>query len=160
MLFWPVMAILFTSCLKTGLDKNLPAFTDAKITDIFFEYRYEDGTVHTSDGSNQVRVVQFPVSAKQFKLKEDNPGAATDSVIATVTVPAAVNFTPASEWDNVDASMLVCKTNISTAARVDPVDGAPVMGTPGDFSLPRQYRVTAADGITQRIWTIRINLVK
>ena len=160
MLLWPVLAILLTSCLKKGIDQNLPAFSDAEITDIFFEYRYEDGASHSPDGSNLIRVVQLPVSEKQFKLKEDNSGAATDSVIATVTVPAADNFTPESEWDNVDAGMLVCKTNISTAARVDPVDDAPVMGTPGDYSVTRQYRVTAADGVTQRIWTIRINLVK
>ncbi|PVD52890.1 hypothetical protein DC498_08185 [Terrimonas sp.] len=156
----PTVVFILSSCLKSGLNKDLPAFADAKITDIFFEYRYLDSDSHSSDGSNLVRVVQLPVSNKEFKLKESTPGAPTDSIIATVTVPSSDKFTPQTERDKVTASYLVCKTNISTAARIEPVATAPKMGTPGDFSLPRQYKVIAADGQVERIWTLKIILAK
>lgn len=152
------LAALLTSCLKNGLDKDLPAFTDSKITEIFFEYRYEDPTTQSPDGSNVVRVITLPVSSKQIKLR-GTTGAVTDSVIAVVAVPAT-GFTPASEREKVSATNLVCKTNISTAASVAPLGNSPRMGTPGNFSQPTQYKVTAADGKTESIWTIRIVLVK
>ncbi len=150
---------LLASCLKSGLDKDLPAFEDAKITDVFFEYRYVDPDHHSPDGADIVRVIELPVSNKVFKLKEES-GAEKDSIIASVTVPAADRFTPASEWDKVAASNLVVKSNISTAARVEPIGDAPKMGVPGDFSSPKDYKVVAADGITERIWTIHITLIK
>ena len=155
-----MLMFVLSSCLKSGLDKELPAFADAKITDVFFEYRYLDSDSHSSDGSNLVRVVHLPVSNKQFKLKESAPGASTDSIIATVTVPSSDKFTPQTERDKVTASYLVCKTNISTAARIEPVATAPKMGTPGDFSFPQQYKVIAADGQVERIWTLKIILAK
>ncbi len=153
------ITVMFASCLKSGLDKDLPVFNEAKITDIFFEYRYIDPDNHSPDGADIVRVIELPVSNKVFKLKEDSD-AETDSVIATVSVPPAERFTPASEWDKVAASNLVVKSNISTAARVEPIGNAPKMGVPGDFSASVQYRIIGADGETERIWTIKITLVK
>lgn len=159
MLLPMAMMMLFASCLKSGLDKDLPAFQDAKITDIFFEYRYVDPDNHSPDGADIVRVIELPVSNKVFKLKEES-GAEKDSIIASVTVPSADRFTPAAEWDKVAASNLVAKSNISTAARVEPIGSAPKMGVPGDFSSPRDYKVVAADGVTERVWTIRVTLIK
>ena len=43
-------------------------------------------------------------------------------------------------------SSLWVYVSISDAATVTPLDGAPKLGTPGDFSANRTYRVTAADG--------------
>lgn len=39
--------------------------------------------------------------------------------------------------------------SISDAAVLSPLNGAPKLGTPGDFSEDRFYRVTAADGSSQ-----------
>lgn len=153
-----LFAVSLSSCLKSGLDE-LPAFTEAAITDVFFQYRFKDPVEKNPDGSEKVRIVTLSVSDKKFLKKEDT-GAATDSVTAVVTVPDASAFDPETERNNVTASNLVCMTNISTAAKVSGVDEAPRMGAPGDFSQPRQYRVVAADGRTERIWTINITLIK
>lgn len=37
---------------------------------------------------------------------------------------------------------------VSDVAKVSPIEGAPELGKPGDFSTDRRYRVTAADGST------------
>ena len=47
------------------------------------------------------------------------------------------------------------KFNLSTAAVIAPQDGAPTLGTPGDFSTTRRYVVTAAYG-TKKDWTIQV----
>lgn len=45
--------------------------------------------------------------------------------------------------------------SISTAARLTPLDGAPKLGVPGDWSKPNKYLVTAASG-AQKEWTIEV----
>ena len=43
--------------------------------------------------------------------------------------------------------------DLSTAARITPLNGAPKLGNPGDFSAKEfKYQVTAADG-TKKEWT-------
>lgn len=46
-------------------------------------------------------------------------------------------------------SKLWVYVSISDAATLSPLNGAPKLGTPGDFSEDRLYRVTAADGSSQ-----------
>ncbi len=152
-----IVGLLFSmsSCLKAGLDENLPKFKDAFITDVFMEYRFEDPTA-TSGGSPVVRIVNLNVTGKQFKRLEDTPGAATDSVIFDVQVPAASGSFTTAERDKVNLSNLVFMSNISTAATMSAIEGAPRPGVPGDFSQPRKYELKAADG-SVRIWTIRVN---
>jgi len=148
-----------SSCLKQGLDDNLPKFKDALITDVFMEYRFEDPTA-TSGGSPTVRIVSLPVSNKQFRNKEDTPGAATDSVVFDVTVPPASGFFTAAEREKVTNEKIVLMSNISTAATMEPLEGAPRAGVPGDFSQPRKYAIIAADG-SSRIWVVRVaNFIK
>lgn len=43
-------------------------------------------------------------------------------------------------------SNVVVSLNISTAAMIQPIDGAAVLGKPGDWSKPNKYEITAADG--------------
>lgn len=148
------VSVLLTSCLKHGLDDNLPKFKDALITDVFMEYRFEDATA-TSGGSPVVRITNLSVSGKQFKKKEDTPGAVMDSVVFNVTVPAASGAFTVAERAKVTTSNIVFMSNISTAAIMTPEEGAPKAGVPGDFSQVRKYKVTAADG-SSRIWAIRI----
>ena len=57
---------------------------------------------------------------------------------------------------NVSLSNLIAYIDLSTAARIMPLNGAPKLGSPGDFSAKEfKYQVTAADG-TKREWTIKI----
>ena len=52
-----------------------------------------------------------------------------------------------------------------SACRVDPVDGAPKLGTPGDYTLPQQYMVTnyayRPDGVPQykRLYEVQVQLL-
>ena len=143
-----------TGCLDKGLEE-LPAFEEAKIINVFTEYRFKDATAKNVDGSPKVNIVSLPV-ARTFKLRENTPGAATDSVLLEVTIPQASGAFSAAVRDKVSASDLVVYGNISTAAGITPLAGSPVLGVPGDFSAPRQYQVTAADGKNSRLWTIKI----
>ncbi|WP_290797523.1 DUF5018-related domain-containing protein [Flavihumibacter sp. UBA7668] len=150
-----ILIVSMSSCLKSGLDDNLPKFKDAFITDVFMEYRFEDPTA-TSGGSPVVRIVNLNVSAKQFKKLEDNPGAVTDSAIFDVQVPGASGSFTEAERTKVNLTNLVFMTNISTAATMSAIEGSPRPGVPGDFSQPRKYQLKAADG-SIRVWTVRVN---
>ena len=48
---------------------------------------------------------------------------------------------------------VVVAVTISTAATIKPINGAPKLGVPGDWTKDNQYEVTAADG-TKKTWTI------
>ena len=139
---------IFTSCLKSGLE-DLPAFTDADITNIYFEYRYQDPNDLWIDGTAKVKYVTLVVATKTID-------AAARTVTVTITVPAASGAFTATERAKVALTNLVGMTSISTAAKIEPVEGAPQLGKPGDFSAPRKYLVTAADGTTKKTWTITV----
>lgn len=142
---------IFTSCMKDGLGE-LPAFTDADITNIYFEYRYEDPTSLWTDGTAIVKNVTLAVATK-------NIDATAKTINVTVTVPAVNGSFTSDERAKVALTNLVCMTNISTAATIAPADGAPLLGKPGDFSAPRKYLVTAADGVTTKSWTITVTVL-
>ncbi|MCF3107356.1 hypothetical protein LL912_01055 [Niabella sp. CC-SYL272] len=146
---WIVMGT--SSCLKAGLDEDLPKFRDALMSDVFMEYVYE--TAGTG-ASPVVKAVSMNLSGKAFKKREDT-GAAVDSAVFTVSVPGASGTFTAEERAKVTTANLSFMCNISTAATMEPVDGAPRPGVPGDFSQPRKYRITAADG-SSREWVVRI----
>ncbi|MCE4566962.1 hypothetical protein INQ51_21755 [Maribellus sp. CM-23] len=135
----------FTSCLKRGLD-DLPAFDEAEIANIFFEHRYLDPDDEWIDGSEVVKNQRLEV-AKEINGNE---------VDVIITVPEASGTFTEEERQNVSLSNIVCYMNISTAATIEPVDGAPVLGKPGDFSTSRKYKITAANGKTAQTWTIKI----
>jgi hypothetical protein len=142
----------FTSCLKSGLEE-LPAFEDTEIANIFFEHRYLDPNEKWTDGSSVVQFQRLDVT-KEIKTNE---AASEDSVIVTLSIPMASGSFTSEERQKVTLENIVCFMNISTAAKIAPLDGAPVLGKPGDFTSPRKYKITAADGITSRIWVIKVN---
>ena len=148
-----MLPLCLTSCLKSGLDDDLPKYADAYMTDVFMEYRFEDPSA-TSGGSPVVRIVNLPISNKQFKRKETT-GSAVDSAIFNVTIPAASGTFTADERAKVSQSNLVFYCNISTAATMEATAGSPRPGLPGDFSQPRTYSVIAANG-TARTWVVKI----
>lgn len=138
---------ILPSCLKSGLDE-LPSFSGADITNISFEYRYQDLSAQSPDGEAVVRSVTL-----EAPIKNIDPTA--NAVTVTLEVPEADGTFTASERAKVALTNIVCLTSISTAAIIEPVDGAPLFGRPGDFSTPRTYQVTAADGTT-KIWGITV----
>jgi hypothetical protein len=138
---------LFTSCLKYDLP-TLPVYTDCNITNIYYEYRYYDSTSVWIDNSPIVKYVTLTVT----KTIDANANTVTVSLV----VPAASGTFTVAKRANVALTNLIGSVDLSTAAIIAPIDGAPVLGMPGDFSAPRQYKVTAADGVTTKTWTITV----
>lgn len=142
-----VSLTLLTSCLKYGLD-DLPVYSDCEITNIYFEYRYEDTTSPWIDGSPKVKFITLVVTK--------TIDAVANTVTVSINVPAVSATLPTAERAKVALTNIVCSMNLSTAAKIEPIEGAPILGIPGDFSGPRKYRVTAADGITTKTWTVTV----
>jgi hypothetical protein len=142
-----MMACVLTSCLTAGLDE-LPAFEEAEITDVTFEYRYKDPGSVWIDGEQAVRWINLPV---QNRIIDSNAGTVT----CTLQVPAADGAFSEAIRAQVSLNSIAGKFYISTAAGIAPVEGAPTLGIPGDFSAPRKYRVTAASG-TAKVWTVHV----
>lgn len=138
-----LLVISFTSCLKMGLD-DLPTSDKADITNVKFEYRWWD------ESAEQLRVVELTTS-KEIVGRTIN---------CTITVPAVTDKFTTQVREGVSLSNLVCLTDISAAASIRPTEGAPALGTPGDFSKKEfDYLVVAADGsdIEWRINIIALN---
>ena len=68
------------------------------------------------------------------------------------------NFSEA-ERNGVNINNIVVAVDISTAAVMSPVEGAPKLGVPADWSSPHKYLVKAANGQT-KVWTISVTLTK
>ena len=130
-----------SSCLKSGLD-DLEAYNEAEITNLNFEYRWWD------EAKDQMAVKTLNIE-KQIS-KDDN------LITCKLTVPTASGSFTDAVRQNVSLSNLIAYIDLSTAARIMPLNGAPMLGSPGDFSAKEfKYQVTAADG-TKREWTIKI----
>ncbi len=136
------VAGLLQSCLKKGLDE-LPAFKDANITRFDFEYRWND--------NGTFRVIRFNTAAPVVNGK---------TITVTTTVPAATGSFTTTVRNGVSAANIVGMCDLSTAATIKPVSGAPALGAPGDYSKPASYEVTAADGVTKNTWTLQLTFVK
>ena len=134
-----LLVISFSSCLKMGLDE-LPTSDKAEITNVKFEYRWWDET------AEQIRVVEMTTNNQ-----------ITDHTInCTITVPDVTEVFTSEIREKVSLSNLVCTTDISAAASIRPVNDAPELGTPGNFSEKAfNYLVIAADG-SEIEWEIKI----
>lgn len=138
-----LLSLLFTSCLKSGLD-GLPAYSDAEITNFRFEYRWMD----TTSEFHQLQVVQMNVAKT---IDADN-----HTISCQITVPAASAGFPEEIRNQVSLSNLVGYADISLAATIKPMGDSPTLGDLADFSKGNlQYEVTAADG-TKKVWTLNI----
>ena len=103
-----MLVLVCSSCLKGNLD-DLPAFEEANITDVKFDFRYKDPTDEWINGEPIVKVVTLTVSDKVIN-------AETGTITCTVTVPPADGpFTEAIR-NTVTLTNLVGKFNLSTAA--------------------------------------------
>lgn len=150
-----MLATMFSSCLRMGLDE-LPAYDDADITGIGFEHRFEDPAKKWIDGSNVIQYVTIPVSSIQIK-KAGTDGNTENEVIVTPGMPTPSGSFTNAERMKITLNNLAGYVYLSNFATIEPIEGAPVLGTPGDFTQPRKYKVTAADGKTTKIWTIKVN---
>ena len=134
------MAVLSTSCLESGLDE-LDEYSGCDITNgnVYWRY-YGDGKIPAS-GEQQVKQVYLAASRTQ------------DVENCVYTIRYVTSNIPEAERGNFTESKAVVAVTISTAATIKPINGAPKLGVPGDWTKDNQYEVTAADG-TKKVWTI------
>ena len=136
-----MLAVFSTSCLESNLEE-LELYSDCEITSGEVYWRYY-GT-ETIPGSGEVKVEQ----------KRIPRAVSADSENAVFKIRYALGSTLNAEQTALfTESNLVVAVTISTAATIKPINGAPKLGVPGDWSKDNQYEVTAADG-TKKTWTI------
>jgi len=141
-----VLPFLMTSCLK----KNLPATNNSSlnsITDCYLVYKYVDTVVDNKGTINENSRTTVQTIKLDRKLTISH-----DTVYVTPTFPAGF---PQKEKVKASLKNIWCVVNVPDAAIINPMSGAPKLGTPGDYSAPVAYNVTAADG-SQKKWVISI----
>jgi hypothetical protein len=80
-----------------------------------------------------------------------------DAFTISVVVDTTANTVDVKVTSAVDLTSLVGIATIDRAAVISPIGNAPRLGAPGDFSNPQNYKVTAADNIHNKTWTITIH---
>lgn len=138
-----------TSCLEHGLE-DLDAFEECRITAWpAVYYRYYTGDQMAVNGQQQVKQIQLTRKAGSNDYDEG------DTFFELTVAPDNV---PADEKPNVKLDNLVVTISVSTGATVEPIEGAPRLGVPGDWSKPNKYKITAADGKHTNVQTITVKL--
>lgn len=137
------LPFIMTSCWE-----DLPTYDGADITKVGFYHRFA--------GPDKDQLTGEPIMVERELTCEytiDNDNA---TVNAKVTVPEATGSFTETERNNVQQNKLWGYVNLSTAARISPIDGSKPLGTTADdWTQERRFRVKAANGDT-KIWTIRI----
>lgn len=141
-----LIPFLLTSCLNGYEDES--AYSQAcDITSVTFEHRWA-----VESDVPGIWALHF----KELDVKSSIDNSA-NTVTLDITVPAVDNSFPEEERQKVDLSSLACTFFVSNAAKVTPLDGAPVLGKLGNFSAKTfRYRVTSASGV-YKDWEIKIN---
>lgn len=157
--------LMFTasSCLYSGLEE-LQNSSDKELMAVTYTYRFlyndtiKKGTPNEDIQTGRVCEVIFNQHSEKIEV-DGLPGFKTiltfdiNSIqkagpTGCVTKEMLFNdFKKSIEKDGLNK--LWVYVAISNAASLSPVNGAPALGAPGDFSTDRIYRVTAADGSAQ-----------
>ena len=136
---WLMLLLMCMPLIASCSKEDLPAYEEAEITKVGAYHRFYSGDKEL-DRTNDI---------------DSDNGIAT----AVFTIPAAGGKFTEAERAKVSLNNLVVYVNISTAARVTPLDGSPKFGVPADWTQEHKYSVMAADG-TKKIWTIKVSLNK
>mgnify|MGYP000843909696 CR=1 FL=1 len=145
MFLYCLLISVFISC-QWGLS-DLEANDECEIIDFNFEKRTivkEERIVKDTDG-NEIkyyvdRVVFVPGLKSSIAIN-------TDQNIVTVTIKPEA-----------DLNSIVGYAVISPGAKIEPIEGSPVLGVLGNFSTPQKYKVTAANGINSKIWEVKASI--
>lgn len=142
--------LLLTSCLKSGLD-DIENSDLCAISSITMEYRWIS---QNANGYDQL-------SRQQMTLSKNTPDE-NNEIRFTVTVPAINSSFPKAVRDHVELDGLYMIAVISPAAKIQPLDGAPKLGVPGNFEIGKdyQYEVIAANGKSAIYHIVIENFVK
>ena len=148
---WLMLLLMCMPLIASCSKEDLPAYEEAEITKVGAYHRFYSGDKDALTGENIVAEKELD---RTNDIDSDN-GIAT----AVFTIPAAGGKFTEAERAKVSLNNLVVYVNISTAARVTPLDGSPKCGVPADWTQEHKYSVMAADG-TKKIWTIKVSLNK
>ena len=148
-----ILAAGLTSCLGAGLEE-LETYDGTAIQSISgVYYRYYSDDVNPGTGELKINQVTLNQTAE---IDED-----AGTVNCTVSIPSSVPVDAVNKlslaYTQGDRTGINVVVNLSAAAVIKPLDGAPALGAPGDWSRPNRYLVTAANGDTQE-WTITLNI--
>lgn len=138
---------LLAACEKA----DLPAYSDAEITKVGAYHRYYTTSKDAITG-------EFIIAEKELE-RTNNFNSDNAEATAVFSIPGASGTFTEAERAKVSLNNLVVFFNVSTAARVTPIEGAPKLGAPADWTKEHKYKVMAADGTT-KIWTIKVSLKK
>ena len=148
---WLMLLLMCMPLIASCSKEDLPAYEEAEITKVGAYHRFYSGDKDALTGENIVAEKELD---RTNDIDSDN-GIAT----AVFTIPAAGGKFTEAERSKVSLNNLVVYVNISTAARVTPLDGSPKFGVPADWTQEHNYSVMSADG-TKKIWTIKVSLNK
>lgn len=142
------------SCQKLIIQE--PPSKDNSMTNFSFFYQYPDTTWSnysdndwTSHGLKQIT----SISMNTISLTDLNYPVtiSNDTVYVTPVIPSS--GIPQGQLHNISLSKIWATASIPATSTIKPLNGAPVLGTIGDYSKPVTYQVTAADGSTKD-WVI------
>ncbi len=140
------LPILFGSCLKDGMDE-VEYTTECEVNSVAFEHRW----AIESDAEGVYTLYFKNLNVNQTIDRENQ------TITVDLTVPGTDNAFTQEERDKVSLSSLACSFVVSHAASVTPLDGAPKLGTLGDYSAQSyRYRITSASG-NYKDWELKIN---
>lgn len=146
--------VLLLVCLPlmTACDKaDLPAYDEAEITKV--------GAYHRFFTDDKDAITGEPIVAEKELTGSYNLDSDQAIASVTFTIPAAGGKFTEAERAKVSLSNLVVYLNVSTAARVFPMEGSPKLGVPANWTAEHKYAIIAADG-TQKVWTVKVALNK
>ena len=140
-----LLAVVSTSCLKHDLEE-LDVYSGCDITRVDCAYRYKTGEIHPGTQSEKVNQVYVSAYSRTYVTDESDPSRGVCTIRYSKTnIPEQYRSTAETE--------MVVYVTISTAATMKPINGAPALGIPADWTADHEYEVTAADG-TKKIWMI------
>ena len=138
-----LLAVVSTSCLKHDLEE-LDVYSGCDITRVDCAYRWKTGEIHPGTQSEKVNQVYVSAYSRTYVTDESDPSRGVCTIRYSKTnIP--------EQYRSVAETEMVVYVTISTAATMKPINGAPALGIPADWTADHEYEVTAADG-TKKIW--------
>lgn len=144
LLFIALLSVLLTSCLKDGLDEG-ELSVECDVTNVKFEHRW--AVEMNTSGMSELHFKEMQV---QKSIDKEHC-----TINVTITVPKADGNYPVEQRAVTALSNLACSFEVSRAASVQPIDGAPILGKLGDYSQERIYRVISASG-EYKDWILKV----
>ena len=140
-----LLAVVSTSCLKHDVEE-LDVYSGCDITRVDCAYRWKTGEIHPGTQSEKVNQVYVSAYSRTYVTDESDPSRGVCTIRYSKTnIP--------EQYRSVAETEMVVYVTISTAATMKPINGAPALGIPADWTADHEYEVTAADG-TKKIWKI------